>query len=93
MGKTENEGNEQLSLAENQNKKTRFRGGERGQREGRVNKKWLVIILILTVIVSLGFYFFSGKEVKREIKPKLKVTDRINEQTEGGMFGSKVYEF
>jgi len=93
MGKTENEEGEQLSLIENQNKKGKFRGSEGGRREGGVNKKWLVLVLVSTIIVSLGFYLFSGKEVEWKTKTKAGVTEKVNKQTEEGVFGPKIYEF
>ena len=80
---------------------------ERDQGEGVVKKKnkkkrnkvrdrWVVfVVLLVTVVVSLGFYLVSGGWIPDRVRDdKTEQSNRVEEMEKGGgFFGSAVHEF
>lgn len=95
MGKPEVEENEQLVLEETKKEKK-----PKGEDEGKgkpESKKWVVLILLISVIVSLVFYLTSNKKDlgNKSVNPifEEEVTPTSNSTKGGGLFGPKVYEY
>lgn len=94
MGKAETEEGEQLVLEDlKKEKKPKTEDEAKAKPE---SKRWVVIILLLSVIVSLVFYLTSGK---RGVANKALDAEPEPASTEapasrgGGLFGPKVYEY
>ncbi len=64
------------------------------KKRNKPRDRWVVfMVLFITVVVSLGFYFVSGR-TKTEKKVKVKeVKEEGVVKEKKGFFGSAVYEF
>lgn len=95
MGKTESlEEPEQLSLEEERKEKTKSKRDEEKNRKPET-KIWAVVIFVVTIVMSLVFYFISGKKVSFDLgrKTQSRPTPITTPSLEGDSWGTKVYEF
>jgi hypothetical protein len=83
-------GDEDNQREEKKEKKKRNKSGER---------KVIFIVLIVTVLVSLGFYVVSGRRALKQVQDDdggvkdTKSRQLLKEKKSKGFFGSAVYEF
>lgn len=94
MGETENEESHQLKGQEVQGGgvKVRRRNSGEARVEEERGKRWVVLILFLSVGASLIFYLLSGREVNFKLGER-EPGQQQEKQGGGGIFGPKVYEF
>lgn len=96
MGKTEaSEEPQQLSLEEEKKEKTRLKREEEKHQKPET-KIWVMVIFMLTIVVSIFFYFVSGNKVSSQpsgANTKVRPAQTTRPVQQEGGWGSRVYEF